>query len=93
MMSAWVADGLPPRLPANSSRACAPRERQHALVDQRVVHDHVGLREAGKRIERQQAGIARPGAGQPDMPGLEHRNAAAQRRECVPAVHRPRAPS
>ena len=60
-------------------------ERQHALVDQRVVHDDVGLREAGERIERQQAGIARSGAGQPDMPRLEHRNAVAQCRQCVPA--------
>ena len=86
-MSACVADGLPPRLPANSSRACVAGERQHARIDQRVVHDHVGLRQAGERIEREQAGIARPGAREPDVARREDRHAAAPRRERVPCGH------
>ena len=40
-------------------RAVRCGERQHARIDQRVVHDDVGLASAGKRVERQQAGIAR----------------------------------
>jgi hypothetical protein len=56
-----------------------PGQRQHPLVDQRVMHDHVGLGEAGERVERQEAGIARPGAGQPDGARRENRNAGATR--------------
>ena len=91
-MSAWVADGLPPRLPANSSRACGPASASTRLSTSASCTITSACDEAGERIERQQAGIARPGAGQPDMPGLQHRDAAALRRQCVPAVHRLRAP-
>ena len=40
--------------------------------NQRIMHKRVGLGERGKHIERQQAGVARTGAGQPDMAGFEH---------------------
>ena len=86
-MSAWLADGLPPRLPANSSRACGPASARMRSIDQRVVHDDVGLGEPGQRIEREQARIARPGAGEPDMARLEDRNAGALRRQGVPGRH------
>ena len=46
-------------------------ERQHAGIDQRVMHDDIGLGEAGERVEREQARVARPGASKPYMPGLE----------------------
>ena len=62
-------------------------QRQDALIDQRVVNDDVGLRQAGQRIEREQARIARPGAGEPDMARLEDRNAGALRRQGVPCRH------
>ena len=63
------------------------RKRQHALADQRVVHDDVGLGQAGERVERQQAGIAGAGAGQPDMTGLQGRNAAEQGCEGFGFIH------
>ncbi len=47
-----------------------PGEGQHAMIDERVVHDDVGLGEARERIERQQPGISRASSGQPDMPRL-----------------------
>ena len=62
-LAAALAGEFEPRLRAG--------ERQHPLIDQRVMHDDVGLGEAGERVERQQAGIARPGAGQPDVPGAK----------------------
>ncbi len=71
-LAAALAGEFEPRLRAG--------QRQHALIDQRVMHDHIGLGEAGERIERQQAGIARPGAGQPDVTRRKHRNAGAARR-------------
>jgi hypothetical protein len=43
--------------------ALAPRQRQHAAIHQRVVNDDVGLRQAGERVERQQARISRPRSG------------------------------
>jgi len=64
-----------------------PGEPQHARIDQRVVHDHVGLCHAGERIERQLAGIARSGAGEPDVPRRQHRHAVTLRRQCVPSGH------
>ena len=79
LMSACVAEGLPPRLPANSSRACRPASASTRAIDQRVVDDHLGLLQAGERVERQQPGIARPGARKPDMAGREHRHAGRAR--------------
>jgi hypothetical protein len=47
------------------------------LIDERVVHDHIGLLQAGKRIEREQPGIARSRTGKPDVARFQHRNAGA----------------
>jgi len=44
------------------------REREYATIDERIVNDDVGLREAGERIERQQPRISGSGSGEPDMP-------------------------
>jgi hypothetical protein len=41
---------------------------QHALIDQGIVDDNVGLRQSGECIECEQARVARSGAGEPDMP-------------------------
>ena len=54
-MSAWLGRRLAAALAGKFEPRLRPAERQHALIDQRVVHDDVGLREAGERIERQQA--------------------------------------
>jgi hypothetical protein len=62
-------------------------ERQHARIDQRVVDDHLGLLQAGERVEREQAGIAWPGARKPDMARRKHRYAGALGRQCVPRGH------
>jgi len=42
-------------------------EREHARIDQRVMHDDIGLGKAGERMQREQARIAWPRAGKPDM--------------------------
>ena len=86
-MSACCADGRPPRLPAYSSVGLRTGERQHAIIDQGVVNDHIGLGKAGERVERQQTRIAGSGAGKPDMPRLQNRKPAAQGCECVELVH------
>ena len=62
------------------------RQRQHPFIDQRVVHHDVGLRQTGQRIERQQARIARSGAGKPDLARRKDRNARTSR-QCVPCRH------
>ncbi len=54
-------------------------QRQDALIDQRVVHHHIGLGEPGERIECEQARIARPRASQPDVTRCKDRNAGAVR--------------
>ena len=81
-MSVWVADGLPPRSPGRRRG-----ERQHPLVDERVVDDHIRLGEARKGIEGEQAGIARAGTGEPDLAWREDRNAGAASRQCIPSRH------
>src|SRR5579872_1903464 len=48
-----------------------PGERQHAFRDQRVIDDHVGFFQRVEGVQRQQAGIARPGADQPHGSRLE----------------------
>ena len=68
-MSACCADGRPPRLPAYSSSRLRARERQHALADQRVVDDDVGLGQAGERVERQQPGSPGPAPASQTWPG------------------------
>ncbi len=52
-----------------------PGEAKHRLIDQRVVQDHLRLAERVDRMQGQQPGIARPGAGQPDLSGTEPRQA------------------
>ena len=52
-----------------------------------VVYDDVGLGQTGERIERQQAGISGAGSGQPDMTGLQGRNAAEQCCEGFGFIH------
>jgi len=78
-LAAALAGEFEQRLPAG--------ERQYARIDQRVVDDHLGLLQAGERVEREQPGIARPGARKPDMTGSEHRHAGALGRQCVPRGH------
>jgi hypothetical protein len=48
-------------------------KRQHARIDQGVVHDDIGLGKACERMQSEQAWIARPCAGKPDMTRLEDR--------------------
>src|SRR5262249_2460728 len=67
--AAALAGKFEPRLRAG--------ERQDAAIDQGIVDDDIRLREAGGRVEGQQAGIARPGAGEPDMARFEQRHAVA----------------
>ena len=62
-------------------------ERQHACIDQRVVQDDVGLGKTRDRIKRQQAGIARTCADEPDVARLEDRILAVQRRQCIELFH------
>ena len=63
------------------------RQREHALIDEGVVHDHIGLREAGERVDGQQPGIARSGAGKPDVSTFEHHHAVEQLGEGVRLCH------
>ena len=56
---------------ADEMRLGAGRGAQDRRVDQRVVDDGVRLVERGEHLERQAAEAARPGAGQPDVAGLE----------------------
>ena len=77
VMSSCGIDSLPPRLPAkNFSRLLG--DGDDLVRHQRVVDERVGLGQRRQHVERQAAGIARPGAGQPDMAGLEHRLAVIQ---------------
>src|SRR5262249_5999274 len=57
------------------------RQRQDAPVDECVVHDDICLGKTGECIERQQARVARPRAGEPHVSGGKNRNWGAQRRE------------
>jgi hypothetical protein len=55
-------------------------ERQDARIDKGIVHDHIGLLQAGERVKRQQAGIARTRAREPDLARSQDRRAAASYR-------------
>jgi hypothetical protein len=46
-----------------------PRPLQARFIDQRIMHDHIGLHQRMDREHRHQAGIAGAGADQPDMAG------------------------
>jgi len=61
-------------------RAALAVRRAPAPVD-RIVNDDIGLSEPGQRIERQQAGIARSGAGEPDMARGEDGNSGPPGRQ------------
>src|SRR5207302_5641795 len=65
-------------------------EFKHALVDERVVDDDFGLRKTGERVEGQQSGIARAGAGEPDMSRRERRVSAPQGHEGIVCAYRHR---
>ncbi len=87
LMSAWAAEGLPPRLPAYSSRTGSDSKREDAGIDQRIVHDHVGLLQAREHVEGQEAGIARARAGEPDVSRRKHRDTGTPRCERIPGGH------
>ena len=57
-LAATFAGKFQPRLRASQG--------QHALIDQRIVHDNVGLLQTGERIESEEARIARPSASEPE---------------------------
>ena len=78
-LAAALAGKFEPRL--------RPGQRQDALIDQRVVNHDISLRQTGQRIEREQARIAGPSAGEPDMAGFEDRNAGTLCRQGVPCRH------
>ena len=44
-----------------------PRHRQHARIDQRIVHDDIGVFERAGRQQGQQAGVAGARAHEPDL--------------------------
>jgi hypothetical protein len=46
-------------------------KRQHARIDQGVVHDDIRLGEACERMQSEQARVGRSCAGKPDMTWLE----------------------
>ncbi len=87
LISAWSRRRLAAALAGKLEARLRSGQRQDAWIDQRVVNHNVGLRQTGQRIERQQARIARPGAGEPDVAGFEDRNAGALRRQGVPRRH------
>jgi len=64
------------------------RERQHTPVHECIVHDDIGMGEAGAGIKREQPGIPRPRACKPDMTSIENREPHGQRCENVPLSHR-----
>ena len=70
-MSGCCADGLPPRLPAYSSAAPGPGQRQDLGRDQGVVDDAVSVPERVQGMQREQARIARPCADEPDRARLD----------------------
>ena len=70
----WAAAALPGVI----ERRPRTRQRQDARVDERVIDDGVGLFQRMQRQHRQQAGVARPGADQPDASGLQLRKFEAR---------------
>jgi len=55
--------------------------------DQRVMHQRIGLGQRRQDVERQQAGIAGAGAGQPYMARFEHVLLVVQTRDSVFECH------
>ena len=68
-MLACDADGLPPRLPANSSAAPGLASASTRGSTRASWTTTSACGETGKRLERQQRGIAGAGAGEPDLAG------------------------
>ena len=79
VISSCGIDGCPPRFPDEEQLGLFG-DGDHCRVDQRVVDQRIGLAERRQHVERQAAGVARTGAGQPDMAGLETRRAGAASR-------------
>ena len=75
-MSPCFGDSLPPRFPANSRAASGPGEAHDAVRHQSVVDDDVGAAQRVQRVQRQEAGIARPAAAKPHGAGREVRQGA-----------------
>ena len=50
-----------------------PTQTQDARVDEGVVDDNIGIREAVQRQNRKQAGVSRASPDEPDMAGFETR--------------------
>ena len=77
--------GRPGRLPTSISSAVGGTSAEHAVADERVVHDDVGGGQQARRLDRQQVRVAGPGPDQRDraiMPRRRRRlgGAGAQRR-------------
>jgi hypothetical protein len=65
--------GLAAALPSKFEGGTGIGQRQHARIDEGVVDDDIGLGETGKRLEREQRGIAGACAGEPHLARFEHR--------------------
>ena len=59
-------------------------EVENARADQCVVHQHIGLLDAGQRVQRQQSRIARAGTDEPDVAGPKLRHPPQRRLERSP---------
>ena len=77
LLFGYAINNDPKHLPAALSRIfefnAGTREFQASLVDQCIMDDHVRLGQSLCRKQRQETGIARPRAHQPDMAGHHRR--------------------
>ena len=78
-MSSW-GTGRPGRLPTSISSALGGHEGEHAVADERVVHDHVRGGEQPGSLHGEQVGVAGPGADEPDVDAHDAVASAAARR-------------
>ena len=56
-MLACDGDGLAAALSGKFENGAGMGEREHARIDQRVMHHDIGLGETGKRMQREHARI------------------------------------
>ena len=77
--SAPGAPAGPGRLPTSISSAVGGTSAEHAVADERVVHDDVGRGEQAGRLDRQQVGVAGPGADE-RRPAIMRRRRRRSRR-------------
>lgn len=70
--------GFASALAGEFQRGPVAGKRQYGRVDEGVVDDGIGRREGVHRMDREQAGIARAGADEPDRAGREGRGEAGQ---------------